>query len=172
VRTKALLDDIALAIDEVERELGDEAVLGTRAPAVSAWSVGEQLQHIARADALCLGAVSSILAGTDERVVAKGRPTMIARLILRAGVIPRGKGDAPSSTVPAPGVERDALVRDLGAIRERLHALARRRDDIAAATLRFPHPILGVFSAHDWLRFTAVHTRHHLAIVRDIRAAS
>ena len=33
-----------------------------------------------------------------------------------------------------------------------------------------PHPILGSFTAAQWLRFARVHNAHHLAIVDDILA--
>ena len=36
---------------------------------------------------------------------------------------------------------------------------------------RWAHPTLGDFSATQWLCFLAIHTEHHLAIMRDVEAA-
>jgi hypothetical protein len=167
----ALLSEIRDAAMYVEDIAAAPQQLIRRAPAISRWSVADHCQHLAQANGLSLGAVLTILDGTDGRLVRAGKPTLAGRAILRAGHIPRGSAEAPEGTLPKGSVSQDDLARGLRTVRARVDAITARASEIGSATLRFPHPMLGPFALRDWLRFTAVHTQHHLAIVDDILAA-
>jgi len=158
-RLDAQLRQVAALIDE-----GDER-LGRRAPRVSGWSVGEQVDHLTkvleRALALML---------TSSTPLPKGI-NLTGRLLLACGRIPRGIGKSPQSVR---GAERSAaeLRESLARIRplvERLRATPARLVDRTAI---FPHPYFGGLDAAQALRFLSVHTDHHLRIVADIRKAT
>jgi len=134
---------------------------------VSKWSVGEQLEHVARANGLCVAAIEKLADGEGE---ARGGPTVAGRLVLLAGRIPRGRGTAPDPSRPQPGTDAGALRGELAKTRERTAALLSRLDGIRRSRVRRPHPVLGSFNARQWVRFAGVHARHHVAIVRDILA--
>jgi hypothetical protein len=151
--------------------LGDAAepeAWGDRAPDVSGWSVAQHVDHLAVANLSCLRAAVLLLEGEDERIVSTGSPTMAGRKVLTLGRIPRGRAQAPDGTEPAPdpALEEVRVRLDEGRILfERLRA---DPEAVASAPGRIPHPLLGPFTAAQWVRFTAVHVRHHLAIVGDV----
>ena len=72
---------------------------------------------------------------------------------------------------PDETVEPRFLEMELKGNREVLEGLEAIAEDIAGAPAWIPHQELGPLSAAHWLRFAALHARHHWAIVRDIRAA-
>jgi len=156
--TLAGLDEIReLAEDDVRRE--------ARKPDVSGWSVAQQLHHTALAAAFIATAVRGLSRGRGT----EGEPTSdMARAMLEAGAIPRGVA------TPPPGMEAGEApsMADILALVEkakpRWEALAGKADEIAVSTLKAPHPILGPLSVSEWVRFAAIHTDHHLAIVADI----
>jgi hypothetical protein len=41
---------------------------------------------------------------------------------------------------------------------------------IVSSGLKIPHQVLGPLDAPQWLRFAAVHTRHHLGIAYEVLA--
>ena len=41
-------------------------------------------------------------------------------------------------------------------------------DEIVACPARFAHFALGYMTSSEWVRFCALHSAHHLAVVRDI----
>lgn len=155
-------------IGSLERLADDEGVLDLRANAVSAWSVAEQVEHLLLTNRGIFGQIARLLDGEGE---AAGKPTLRGRLLLTAGMIPRGRGRAPKFIEPTgrSAAELRALADDC---RERLDGLAGRSDAIAASTSTAKHPYFGAFTPAIWLRFDDIHNRHHLAIVDDIREAS
>ncbi len=155
----AQLDDyLALARD------GDE--LGRRAPEVSGWSVAQQLEHLATVDRSVLQGIEKIDRG--EIAERGGAGTLVGRVILLLGWIPRGKGKAPEKSMPA-GLGGEELVAALETAKERFEKLDLARLETSAGT--FPHPVFGHLTAGQWLRFVAVHHRHHGRIIDDIRQA-
>ena len=73
-----------------------------RAPGVSAWSVGEQLEHLLLSDRRILGGIEGVLEASAQGTAppGEGGPTLIGRFILWSGIVPRGRAKAPGSTVP------------------------------------------------------------------------
>ena len=144
-----------------------------RAPGVSAWSVGEQLEHLLLSDRRILGGIEGVLEASAQGTAppGEGGPTLIGRFILWSGIVPRGRAKAPESTVPE-GMAAADLVRGFAEVRAGVEALGARLGEIQRAPSTRAHPILGHFTATQWLRFTGVHHRHHGKIVRDILKAS
>lgn len=144
---------------------GGPELLAARAERVSDWTVGQQLEHI-----LLVGAaVPARLTDPDARV-SRGI-NGIGRLLLALGWLPRGVGKAPAGVRPGDPT-RESLRAALDGFRRALAAL--RADPALLAHRRpvFPHPYFGGLDPARTLRFLAVHTHHHLKIVRDIRRAA
>lgn len=152
-RAVATLDPIADACGQPE----------ARRDAVSHWSVGQHIDHALKVDAHILG----VLHRSPLKPEPVPPPSLIGRLILLTGRIPRGKGRAPDFTVPD--------IEDYVALRGRVAEAARGYAElephlalIATDRRRFAHPILGGFTRAQWLRFASIHHRHHAAIIADI----
>jgi len=134
---------------------------------VSAWSVGQHLEHV-----LSVNARGVVLLTSDPRELNLGSvpPITPAGLrILETGLIPRGGGKAPDAVCPKltnhvdleEDVERGiSLVDNLGFVYR----------DIAADTALFPHPMLGGLTKAQWVRFLEIHVQHHHKIIHDIIA--
>ncbi len=148
-----------------------EARLLRRADAISRWSVAQQLDHIVEAAKYCLNFASQVSHGEGEDAASAGKTKFIGRVILVTGWIPRGKGKAPQVVVPEDEPDLDRLANRLAGLRVECGALADRSLALDTAECVARHPLLGAFTACDWLRFAGVHTRHHLKIVRDILGA-
>jgi hypothetical protein len=167
-RTARDLARIDAQLAEMEGLCG--SALADFAPRVSAWSVGQQVDHLARVGVEVARGLSEVAAtGTFPTHATDATTTVTGMALLRLGWIPRGVAKAPRSVTPdaSPGTEE---IR--GRIAEIRSILARLRDDIAAverASARRKHPYFGGLTAASWVRFLWVHQRHHLKIVRDIR---
>ena len=135
---------------------------------VSGWSIGEHLEHIVLANTQV---AERLLANCSEQP-EKGEPlSLIGRIVLFTGYIPRGKGRAPESVIPRRAADSsfDGVLRKLRQLDQRLDADA---DAIRRSRYAFPHPVFGLLSPTQWIRFANFHTRHHLKIIREIRAVT
>lgn len=137
-----------------------------RVPAGSRWSVGEHLEHVARAEVDVLDLVARLAEGRagEER----GAPTLAGRAVLLTRWIPRGRGRSPERVQPraAPAAERrHSMERLLARAAGLAELLERGPEHIASARGKLPHPALGSFDARQWLRFGPIHAEHHLRIV-------
>ena len=143
-----------------------------RAPNVSDWSVGDQLEHLLLSDQRILEGIGRVLEASSRGAAppAEGGPTLIGRLILWTGIVPRGRATAPDSTRPD-GMAPGDLVAGFARVQEGVQALRPRLDEIGGVPSTRAHPILGHFTASQWLRFGGVHHRHHGKIIRDIQRA-
>ena len=139
------------------------------APRVSKWTVGKQLEHLLLSDRTVLDRFDRLTDGRDGP--APGGPTLVGRVILATGFIPRGAGKAPGAVVPA---GRDAADVEAGLRRlaERFRLLAGQLPLLEESGWRCRHPYFGALDIGEWMRFMDVHHRHHLKIVRDIRKAA
>jgi len=142
-----------------------DARLARRAPAISGWSIGEQVDHVLKVLDRSLG-----LLLTSDEALPKGI-NLAGRLLLAVRRLPRGVGKSPAALR---GAERPA-----GELRAQLDRIAplldRVRDDaerFARPAPVYPHPYFGGLTAAQAIRFLAVHTDHHLRIVADIRRAT
>lgn len=79
------------------------------------------------------------------------------------GYIPRGRGKAPNSVLPAEHLTIDMLRAEFVAVRQAildLKLLDRKHN--------FEHPYFGQLSASETKKFLFLHTVHHLKIIGDI----
>jgi len=144
----------------------DAALLETVAPERSGWSSVQHLAHVALANELVLRNLKSLADGRGLLIVRGGEPHPRALELLAAGRLPRGQAQSPRMVRPPERVERALLAQWLADGRR-----ARNELDASAlvpSELKIPHQLLGPLDAPQWARFAVVHTRHHLAIVREI----
>lgn len=135
---------------------------------VSRWSIGEHLEHLVAVDRGVLERLSSPDDPPPQASTDGGMPSPAGWLVLSTGYIPRGRGRTPDAFAPL-GMEADAI---LVALEETAEHYAELRPQLAAideATWTVPHPILGHLRLAQWLRFVAVHHRHHDKIIEGIR---
>lgn len=162
----AQLSALAAEVDgTAEAGEADGEGLALRAPAVSAWSVGEHADHVVRIGHAVLDALDKALRAAPGEGPALKLP---GRITLWTGWIPRGVGKAPSYTLPQL-TTRAKLAEDLAGLAARLAAVAPRLAEVAAGRGRSRHPVFGGLDAGQWLRFIAIHHDHHGKIVRAIR---
>ena len=81
--------------------------------------------------------------------------------------IPRGKGKAPKSVIPAEEISKDELHKDIATVRGLLEELQH-----LDAKSNFTHPYFGQLNLKQTKKFLAIHTKHHLKIIDDIIKAN
>jgi hypothetical protein len=148
------------------------AELARVAPRVSGWSAEQHLAHLALANELVCRNLRSLLRGSGALVVPTGEPPPDALAVLQSGRFPRGAAQSPRMVRPPEVVRRDFLLEWLEQSRQEFESLAALSGEIEAAAQRIPHQILGALTAVQWVRFAAMHTRHHLDIAREVLAAT
>lgn len=170
----AELDEFQRGAEDVVRLLASDArPASARAPAVSGWSAVEHASHVTLANELVLRNLVNLARGTGLLVVADAAQDERALEILASGRLPRGQARSPRMVVPPTDVDlstardwADRFVLDLAGFRRGFDARAER------ARLFVPHQVLGPLDLAEWTRFGAVHTRHHLAIAREVLAGA
>ncbi len=137
------------------------------APAVSRWSVGEHLDHVVKVHAGILAYFAEPPVG-DTSVSGI---SLVGRIVLFTGHIPRGRGKSPERFLPVQ-VEVTHLQVGLAAVAEGFSRLNEQMSALHDSTTRFAHPAFGGLTRRQWLRFAEVHQLHHVAIIDDIVRAS
>ncbi len=165
-RTRVSWEGLLDGIDRCRGLVGRPTHMAALAPDVSGWSVAHHVEHLVRVDRAIVDWIGDALANPD-RWPAAGRPSRIGRMVLASGWIPRGQGRAPDFTRPEGRGIRE-LAADLAALETRAERVEGRLEDVRALPCTRRHPVLGEFRASEWLRFLAIHHRHHDRIIRDI----
>lgn len=129
-------------------------------PEISAWSVGEHFDHMAK---VCRATLVQV--GKDEAI---DQPPIrwIGHVILGAGWIPRGRGRSPERMRGAVGTATD-LEQLIDAAREALEHVAAHPPRERRKPL-VKHPVFGGLDARQSIRMLAVHNAHHMKIVHQI----
>jgi hypothetical protein len=145
---------------------GGAEALAVRAPKVSGWSVGQQVDHML-----------NVAHGVFYRLTGDGEEVphginLSGRLLLGIGWLPRGVGKSPKSVLPGEVPIADELGARLARLRGDFQGLRFRTGLLASRRRLFKHPYFGGLDCAQTLRFLSVHTHHHLKIVRDIRRAA
>jgi uncharacterized protein (DUF1330 family) len=153
----------------IEAQLGDAAHIKIRAGKISNWSVGQQCLHILKV-ANAIGGQYALLLENPAPEGAAAKPGMPMKAQALAGGFPRGVAQAPRGLGVHYQPDLEEIRTTLAKTREIWQVAIDRKDEIGAATATFPHPVFGPMNAPEWLRFTTVHTSHHLKIVDDILA--
>ena len=137
------------------------------APSVSKWSIGEQIEHLLFVDARTCERIAN---PSPSNQIEIRRATLLSRLPVMLGFIPRGKIKAPEVAIPKK-ISKDALVAELGLVKERVMNLPTIEQELLESRDLIPHPRLGGLTRKEWLRFLQVHQHHHLKIIQDILRA-
>ena len=138
------------------------------APAVSKWSVGEQIEHLLFVDARTCERISN---PSPSNQIEIKRASLLARLPVKLGFIPRGKVQAPEIAIPKK-ISKDALRVELALVVEKVGNLPRIKQDLLDSRDLIPHPRFGGLIRKEWLRFLEVHQHHHIKIIQDILRAN
>jgi hypothetical protein len=147
--------------DDLSAQCGGKLVL--RAPIVSKWSFGQQLEHLYRSSHYVLDRLEESMTGENasERMGFWGRGLMVG------GFIPRGAFPTIPPLEPASGTMAD--IRPLReSLIKRLSQIDWNLVQIKASPGKSRHPRMKWLSSSQWLFFADIHHRHHLAIMRDI----
>ena len=131
-----------------------------RAPAVSAWSVGQHLEHSFISATGIIRQLAASIPGQRRRAWS-----LLWTVVSLTGHIPRGRGVAPPAVHPQPEPTAERLAE--------VHAEAVAnlgRVDAIDPRAWFLHPVFGVLERRGALRFIDIHHRHHAKIIRDILA--
>jgi hypothetical protein len=126
---------------------------------ISKWSVYQHIEHILISNSRIL---EQILDRSSANLPIRGI-SILGRIVLLTGVIPRGKGKAPDFTLPMglSIVELKKLYYDLIEKLDQLESI--KLEGIVAK-----HPYFGGLTKKQWLKFIEIHQRHHLKIIDDI----
>jgi DinB superfamily len=150
----------------IREVLQDPVLFDVRSDSVSAWSCGEQVGHLLMVTHWVAAGIEGNL--DDPTRDADGEREERAEAILVEGSFPRGVAQAPPD-VDTLNKPREPFLSVLADSERRWSAIADQREKLPECQARFRHFLLGYFTSTDWVRFCALHTAHHLALVRDIR---
>lgn len=134
---------------------------------VSKWSFGEQLEHLYRGCHWVFDRLDESMSGAN----ASGRVNALGLGFLSINHIPRGMFPTIPPLEPHGGTMEiiQPLRQDLN---RRIENVRWTLSEILVCPGRSRHPRMMYLTARHWMRFLDVHHRHHLAIIRDIVAAS
>ena len=83
--------------------------------------------------------------------------------VILTNYIPRGKAKAPSFVIPSDLITKEEVLADVAQAKESIALLSK-----AGRGQYFTHPVFGDLNRNKTLTFLAVHTNHHLKIIKDI----
>lgn len=126
--------------------------------AISEVSVGWHIEH-------CLLVIKQITAtvAQSEPKLYKPKFNMARFSIFLTKIIPRGKAKAPKVVIPVDEITLDTLQESL---KNTYQAIAYLKD--CQENQYFMHPFFGQLNKKQTFKFLAIHTRHHLKIIKDI----
>ena len=125
---------------------------------ISEGNVGWHIVH----SCLVISSVCAVVCKSDPTTYIK-RFSFKAFIVLLLNSFPRGKAKAPSFTVPSEELSPASILKSIQAARTSLAALAK-----AGKNQYFTHPIFGDLNTGQTFKFLAIHTNHHLKIIKDI----
>jgi hypothetical protein len=125
---------------------------------VSDATVGWHLEH----SLIVLHEVIDSLKGSDAQLF-KPKFSIGKWFVLISGIIPRGKVKAPQGVTPKHEPTIESLNEKLLLAKLKIQELKEVQPNQYLA-----HPLFGHLNAKQVKRFLAIHTEHHLKIVRDI----
>ena len=132
------------------------------APAVSHRGVDWHLDHT-------LKIINSICETLKKSNPDEFKPkfSLMKSFILFTGYIPRGKGKSPAPFNNKGTIDEENLKVLLQEAKESLESL----DDLPQNS-HFPHPYFGSLNLKQAKKFIAIHSNHHLKIIKDIVSKS
>lgn len=126
--------------------------------AVSEASVGWHIEH----SLLVIKQITATVAQSEPKLF-KSKFNSSRFFVFLLNAIPRGKAKAPKVVIPAQDITLETLQDSL---KNTYQAVAYLKD--CQEQQYFMHPFFGQLNKKQTLRFLAIHTKHHLKIIRDI----
>ena len=126
--------------------------------AISEVAVGWHIEHCL----LVIKQITSTVAQSDPKLY-KSKFNMTRFFVFLSKTIPRGKAKAPKVVIPSDNITADALQESL---KNTYQAITYLKD--CEERQYFMHPYFGQLNKKQTIQFLAIHTEHHLKIIRDI----
>ncbi len=126
--------------------------------AISEASVGWHLEH----SLLVIKQITSTVAQSEPKLY-KSKFNLTRFFVFLSKTIPRGKAKAPKVVIPADNITSETLQESL---KNTYQAIAYLKD--CQEKQYFMHPIFGQLNKKQTIKFLAIHTEHHLKIIRAI----
>jgi len=127
-------------------------------PAISSVSVGWHIEH----SLLVIKQITSTVAQSDPALF-KQQFNFKRFCVFFLNFFPRGKAQAPKVVLPSIELNHQALEES---IKHTYQALDYLKD--CQTNQYFMHPIFGQLNKNQTIRFLAIHTNHHLKIIKEI----
>ncbi len=126
--------------------------------AISEASVGWHIEH----SLLVIKQVTATVAQSEPKLY-KSKFNVKRFIVFLTKTIPRGKAKAPKVVIPSEEITVDLLQESL---KNTYQAITYLKD--CEANQYFMHPFFGQLNKKQTIKFLAIHTKHHLKIIRDI----
>ena len=126
--------------------------------AISEVSVGWHLEH----SLLVIKQITATVAQSEPKLY-KSKFNLKRFIVFLTKTIPRGKAKAPKVVIPSEEITVDSLQESL---KNTYQAIAYLKD--CQEKQYFMHPFFGQLNKKQTIKFLAIHTEHHLKIIRDI----
>jgi hypothetical protein len=126
--------------------------------AISEASVGWHIEH----SLLVIKQVTATVAQSEPKLY-KSKFNLSRFFVFLLKTIPRGKAKAPKVVIPVDEITLETLQESL---KNTYQAITYLKD--CEANQYFMHPFFGQLNKKQTIKFLAIHTKHHLKIVRDI----
>ena len=125
---------------------------------ISEAAVGWHIEHCL----LVIKQITSTVAQSDPSLF-KSKFNMSRFFVFLTKTIPRGKAKAPKVVIPSDHITAESLQESL---KNTYQAITYLKD--CEELQYFMHPFFGQLNKKQTIKFLAIHTEHHLKIIRDI----
>ena len=125
---------------------------------ISEVTVGWHIEHCL----LVIKQITSTVAQSEPKLY-KSKFNMSRFFVFLSKTIPRGKAKAPKVVIPTEEITLDSLKASLA---NTYQAITYLKD--CEEHQYFMHPFFGQLNKKQTIKFLAIHTEHHLKIIRDI----
>ena len=126
--------------------------------AISQVAVGWHIEH----SLLMIKQITATVAQTEPNLY-KSKFNVKRLFVFLTKTIPRGKAQAPKVVIPVEEITVDSLQESL---KNTHQAITYLKD--CEENQYFMHPFFGQLNKKQTIKFLAIHTEHHLKIIRDI----
>jgi D-serine dehydratase len=125
---------------------------------ISEVAVGWHLEH----SLLVIKQITATVAQSEPKLY-KSKFNLSRFVVFLTKIIPRGKAKAPKVVIPNDEITLETLQESL---KNTYQAITYLKD--CEENQYFMHPFFGQLNKKQTIKFLAIHTEHHLKIVRDI----
>jgi len=125
---------------------------------ISEASIGWHIEH----SLLVIKQITATVA-QSEPALYKSKFNLSRFFVFTLKHIPRGKAKAPKAVIPSSDITEASLQESL---KNTYQAIAYLKD--CQEHQYFMHPYFGQLNKKQTIKFLAIHTQHHLKIIRDI----